>query len=114
MGRVTCHAKQWPTPQVDGVTRKARFKSTDPVRELKGPILAPGCSRVCPICADKHYDPWRCHGTLLRHPSFEFIVFNPSFEFIMFNLIFHALTVAPSSEPKGPCPRKLGKGPFWH
>src|SRR6202046_5734060 len=35
--------------KVDGVTRKARCKSTDPVRELKGPILAPGCSRVCPI-----------------------------------------------------------------
>src|ERR1700729_2088135 len=38
--------------KVDGVTRKARSKSTDPVRELKGPILAPGCSRVCPICAE--------------------------------------------------------------
>jgi len=34
--------------KVDGVTRKARCKSTDPVRELKGPILTPGCSRVCP------------------------------------------------------------------
>jgi len=34
--------------KVDGVTRKARSKSTDPVRELRGPILAPGCSRVCP------------------------------------------------------------------
>src|ERR1700676_4223538 len=38
--------------KVDGVTRKARCKSSDPVRELKGPILAPGCSRVCPICAE--------------------------------------------------------------
>src|SRR6202050_3899161 len=38
--------------KVDGVTRKARCKSTDPVRELKGPILAPGCSRVCPICVE--------------------------------------------------------------
>jgi hypothetical protein len=72
------------------------------------PLLA------CIVHGDKHNDPWRCHGTLLRHPSFEFIVFNLSFELIMFNLIFHALTVAPSSEPKGPCPRKLGKGPFWH
>jgi len=38
--------------KVDGVTRKARCKTSDPVRELKGPILAPGCSRVCPICAE--------------------------------------------------------------
>ena len=36
----------------DGVTRKARCKSTDPVREFRGPILAPGCSRVCPICVE--------------------------------------------------------------
>ena len=32
--------------KVDGVTRKARCKSSDPVRELRGPIMAPGCSRV--------------------------------------------------------------------
>src|ERR1700683_188373 len=38
--------------KVDGVTRKARSKSSDPVKELKGPILAPKCSRVCPICID--------------------------------------------------------------
>jgi hypothetical protein len=38
--------------KVDGVTRKARCKSSDPVRELRGPILAPGCSRVCPICVE--------------------------------------------------------------
>ena len=36
--------------KIDGVTRKARCKSSDPVRELRGPILAPGCSRVCPTC----------------------------------------------------------------
>jgi hypothetical protein len=35
--------------KVDGVTRKARCKSFDPVRELRGPILAPGCSIVCLI-----------------------------------------------------------------
>jgi len=29
--------------KVDGVTRKARCKSSDPVRELRGPILAPNC-----------------------------------------------------------------------
>jgi hypothetical protein len=38
--------------KVDGVTRKARCKSSDPVRELRGPILAPGCSRVCHICVE--------------------------------------------------------------
>jgi hypothetical protein len=36
----------------DGVTRKARCKSTDPAKELRGPILAPGFSRVCPICVE--------------------------------------------------------------
>jgi hypothetical protein len=38
--------------KVDGVTRKARLQSSDPFRELRGPILAPGCSKVCPICID--------------------------------------------------------------
>ena len=38
--------------KVDGVTRKARCKSSDPVRELRGPILAPDCNRVCPICIE--------------------------------------------------------------
>ena len=38
--------------KVDGVARKARCKSSDPIRELKGPILAPDCSRVCPICVE--------------------------------------------------------------
>ena len=38
--------------KVDGVTRKTRSKSSDPVKELRGPILAPGCSRVCPICVE--------------------------------------------------------------
>jgi len=77
-------------------------------------ILTLFSTQIPRLRSHKHNDPWRCHGTLLRHPSFEFIVFNPSFELMMFNLIFHTLTVAPSSEPKGPCPRKLGKGPFWH
>jgi hypothetical protein len=31
--------------KVDGVTRKARSKSSDPVKELRGPILAPGCTK---------------------------------------------------------------------
>jgi hypothetical protein len=38
--------------KVDGVTRKARCKCSDSVRELRGPILVPGCSRVCPICVE--------------------------------------------------------------
>jgi hypothetical protein len=38
--------------KVDGVTREARCKSSDPVRELRGPILAPSCSRVCHICVE--------------------------------------------------------------
>src|SRR6202167_717083 len=38
--------------KVDGGTRKARSKSSDPVTEMSGPILAPKCSRVCPICID--------------------------------------------------------------
>jgi len=38
--------------KVDGVTRKARSKSTDPVKELRGPILAPGCNKVCHICVE--------------------------------------------------------------
>jgi len=32
--------------KIDGVTRKARCKCSDPVRELRGPILAPGCNGV--------------------------------------------------------------------
>jgi hypothetical protein len=36
----------------DGVARKSRSKSSDLVKELRGPILAPGCSRVCPTCAE--------------------------------------------------------------
>ena len=38
--------------KVDGVTGKARCKSTDPVRELRQPILAPGCSKFCTICVE--------------------------------------------------------------
>jgi hypothetical protein len=37
---------------VDGVTRRARCKSSDPVRDLRGPILAPGCNRVCSVCIE--------------------------------------------------------------
>jgi hypothetical protein len=29
---------------------KSQMPKSDPVRELRGPILAPDCSRVCPIC----------------------------------------------------------------
>src|SRR5882762_5479640 len=38
--------------KADGGTRKARSKGSDPVKELRGPILAPACNKVCPICAD--------------------------------------------------------------
>src|ERR1700729_3807572 len=38
--------------KVDGVTRKARSNSFDLVKELKGPILAPGCSSVCFTCVE--------------------------------------------------------------
>src|SRR5882762_7938415 len=38
--------------KVDGITRKARSTSSDTVKELKGPILAPGCSNVCSICVE--------------------------------------------------------------
>ena len=38
--------------KVDGVTRKPRCKSSDPVSELRGPILASDCNRVCPICVE--------------------------------------------------------------
>jgi len=38
--------------KVDGVTRKARSNSSDLVKELRGPILAPGCSSVCFTCVD--------------------------------------------------------------
>jgi hypothetical protein len=38
--------------KVDGVTRKVRYKSSDAVKELRGHILAPDCSRVCHICVE--------------------------------------------------------------
>ena len=31
---------------------KSKMQSTDPVRELRGPILALGCNGVCPICVE--------------------------------------------------------------
>jgi hypothetical protein len=54
-GKLTpiCEMEEWSEVEnisllkVDGVTRKARCKSFDPVRELRGPMLAPGFSRVC-------------------------------------------------------------------
>jgi hypothetical protein len=38
--------------KVDGVTRIAGTKSSDSVKELRRPILAPKCSRICPLCID--------------------------------------------------------------
>ncbi|KAJ7171850.1 hypothetical protein C8R43DRAFT_874614, partial [Mycena crocata] len=34
----------------DNVTRKERFSINDPIEELRGPILASGCSHVCTEC----------------------------------------------------------------
>ena len=32
--------------KVDGITRKVRSKNSDPVRELKGPVLASHCNNA--------------------------------------------------------------------
>ena len=50
---------------VDGATRKARCKNSDPVRELRGPILAPGCSKACSVCIES-LDKKRCQFCLLQ------------------------------------------------
>ena len=36
----------------DGITRKNRSSSSDPIKDLRGPILAPGCNEVCYICVE--------------------------------------------------------------
>ena len=36
----------------DGITRKNRSSSSDPIKDLRGPILAPGCNEVCDICVE--------------------------------------------------------------
>ncbi|KAJ6540675.1 hypothetical protein B0H19DRAFT_959556, partial [Mycena capillaripes] len=33
-----------------GVTRKERFRPSDPIEELDGPVLAEGCSHICVEC----------------------------------------------------------------
>ncbi|KAJ7678212.1 hypothetical protein DFH06DRAFT_916319, partial [Mycena polygramma] len=33
-----------------GVTRKERLRSSDPVEELEGPVLAEGCKHICVEC----------------------------------------------------------------
>ena len=40
----------WNILCVEGITRKERFKRDDPIEELSGPILAPGCDSVCSAC----------------------------------------------------------------
>jgi hypothetical protein len=47
-----CDVENLSLLRVDGVTRKARSNSSDPVKELREPILAPGCSNVCAICVE--------------------------------------------------------------
>lgn len=36
----------------EGVTRKERFRSSDPIVELPGPVLADGCTRICVECEE--------------------------------------------------------------
>jgi hypothetical protein len=38
--------------KVHGVTRKARSKNSDPVRELRGPVLASHCNKVSAVCME--------------------------------------------------------------
>ena len=38
--------------KVHSVTRKARSKNSDPVRKLRGPVLASHCNKVCPVCVE--------------------------------------------------------------
>jgi len=38
--------------KVNGVIRQAGCNGSDPVSELRGPILAPDCDRVCPPCVE--------------------------------------------------------------
>src|SRR5258705_8988028 len=51
--------------RVDGVTRKARSNSSDPVKELRGPIFAPGCSNVCSTCVE-FLEKDKCQFLLLQ------------------------------------------------
>ena len=47
-----CEVENVNLLRVHGITRKARSNSFDPVKELRGPILAPGCSNVCSVCVE--------------------------------------------------------------
>jgi hypothetical protein len=38
--------------EVDGVTKKARSKTSDLVTEFKGPVLAFHCNNMYPVCVD--------------------------------------------------------------
>jgi hypothetical protein len=51
--------------RVDGITRKARSNSSDLVKELRGPILAPGCSNVCSLCVES-LEKEKCQLSLLQ------------------------------------------------
>ncbi|KAJ7300452.1 hypothetical protein DFH08DRAFT_919268 [Mycena albidolilacea] len=44
---------EWDLLTAEGVTRKERFTSDDPVSELDGPVLAKGCDQVCIDCEAK-------------------------------------------------------------
>ena len=49
----------------DGVTRNAVHKSSDPVEELREPILAPSCNKVCPKGVES-LDNKKCQLWLLQ------------------------------------------------
>jgi hypothetical protein len=60
-GRLTPLAELTPLTELNGsldhlrgdsVTRKEIFRSSDPLEELPGPILADGCTHVCVPCED--------------------------------------------------------------
>ncbi|KAJ7710366.1 hypothetical protein B0H17DRAFT_911511, partial [Mycena rosella] len=36
--------------EADGVTRRERFSTGDPIEELDGPVLAHGCTQLCVTC----------------------------------------------------------------
>ncbi|TRM60859.1 hypothetical protein BD626DRAFT_359004, partial [Schizophyllum amplum] len=47
-----------------GVTRKERLREEDAVQEHEGPVLSPGCERVCRSCYDCLVDGRRPHTAL--------------------------------------------------
>jgi hypothetical protein len=50
-----------------GVTRKERFKSTDPIEDLEGPVLAEGCTHICVDCETSLNNGVVPRTALVRH-----------------------------------------------